>query len=160
MITKKITYGGCFTRIAEKLRQGKAVKVQKTNTGELGFITHYDCNKAHPYRFKGEVKNWWLTKEEFTILESNRDIEATSQDQPEQPIQPPMSTEKYLEAPEIISWCISNGWVPASNDCRDTLYESPDGLRRLSVRFLKKWAGKTINQDCPYMVMADWIVAA
>lgn len=137
-----VDYTNCHPVIAEALKRGKHIWCRYYNSSEPVLITGFvpDC-RVYPY------------------IGLNRD---NSPDMYHMDMKPIGTKKKFKSAPEIIQWCIDNGWVPPGNEVivfAEPYKSHTRTLNSLHINLIKFYAGKEYKPDEIHdmYIHLDWL---
>lgn len=141
--TVDVDYTNCHPVIAEALKQGKHIWCRYPKGGDPVLITGLTGNgKIYPY----------CGLDKFGGLQTyHKDM------------QPLETKKKFKSAPEIIQWCLDNGWVPDEN--YSYIFRTPvdwDWSGALKTNLIKLYAGKEYKPDEIHdmYIHPDWLEEA
>ena len=143
--TVDVDYTNCHPVIAEALKQGKHIWCKYSNISEPVLITGFTTVNSKIYPYYG--------------LDKYGEMQPYHKD-----MQPLETKKKFKSAPEIIQWCIDNGWVPAENEIvifrrhRQDYSYLPE-LAGLHINLIKFYAGKEYKPDEIHdmYIHPDWL---
>ena len=139
--TVDVDYTNCHPVIAEALKQGKHIWCRYYNSIEpvliTGFIPDY---RDYPY------------------IGLNMDNSPINYHKDMKPIE---TKKKFKSSPNIIQWCIDNGWVPAENEIIIFRQKQQEFsyLAGLHINLIKFYAGKEYKPDEIHdmYIHPDWL---
>ena len=142
--TVDVDYTNCHPVIAEALKQGKHIWCRYTDKDIKSTFKVCGYKSEHPsYPYIG------LNSYGSTVTYSKC-------------IRPLETKKKFKSAPEIIQWCIDNGWVPAENTSylfRETYEQAVDVPKGLKCDLIKFYVGKEYKPDEIHdmYIHPDWL---
>ena len=141
--TVDVDYSNCHPVIAEALKQGKHIWCRYSNSSEPVLITGFTTVNSKIYPYCG--------------LDKYGEMQPYHKD-----MQPVEVKKKFKSAPEIIQWCIDNGWVPAENYkfiFREPYEQAVDTPKGLKCDLIKFYAGKEYKPDEIHdmYIHPDWL---
>lgn len=141
--TVDVDYTNCHPVIAEALKQGKHIWCKYSNSSEPVLITGFTTVNSKIYPYYG--------------LDKYGEMQPYHKD-----MQPLETKKKFKSAPEIIQWCIDNGWVPPGNEVivfAEPYKSHTRTLNSLHINLIKFYAGKEYKPDEIHdmYIHPDWL---